>query len=83
VGADHSNVAGSLNNLGNVLYDLGELEAACHAHRHALAIFEAQPRHPSVAVARDNLARVLAALLDDQFQGVGALMAASGPRCQR
>ena len=58
---DHPATAYSLNNLGTVLYGLGELSAARTTLERALAIREAQfgPDHPDTVMVRENLASVL------------------------
>ena len=63
LGGDHPVVGQSLNNLGNVLLDRGELDAAEGSHREALAIRRAAlgPDHPDVAMSLNNLAVVLMA----------------------
>jgi Tetratricopeptide repeat len=55
---------GSINNLGLVLRDLGDLSGARDHHQRALAISEAVlgPEHPDVAGIRNNLSFVLQAL---------------------
>jgi hypothetical protein len=64
LGADHPDTADSLNNLANVLADLGELPAARDHYERALATFEARlgPDHPNTATARHRLAIVHTAL---------------------
>jgi len=65
-GPDHPTVAIDVNNLGNVLRDLGDLEAAKEMYVRALAIDEAAygPDHPDVAIDVNNLGGVLQALGD-------------------
>jgi tetratricopeptide (TPR) repeat protein len=60
LGPDHLDVAQSLNDLGRVLRELGELPAARDAHRRALAVREARlgPDHLDVADSVANLAVV-------------------------
>jgi tetratricopeptide (TPR) repeat protein len=60
------NTAQSLSNVGNVLYELGELPAAQQALERALAIFEAQVGFddPEVARTLDDLGSVLLGLDD-------------------
>jgi tetratricopeptide (TPR) repeat protein len=65
-GPDHPNVAAGVNNLGNVLQDLGDMEGAKKMFERALAIDEATygPDHPDVAISFNNLGSVLKALRD-------------------
>jgi len=65
-GPDHPNVAAGVNNLGNVLQDLGDMEGAKKMFERALAIDEATygPDHPDVAISINNLGSVLKALRD-------------------
>jgi tetratricopeptide (TPR) repeat protein len=59
-GADHPDTASSLNNLGGVLHELGDLNAARQCHERALAIYERLGSdHPSTATSLNNLALVL------------------------
>ncbi|HEX5751364.1 MAG TPA: serine/threonine-protein kinase [Archangium sp.] len=61
-GADgeHLRAAAVLISLGNARADLGQLEQARVAYREALALQEARlgPRHPDVALSRNNLGSV-------------------------
>ncbi|MGH9360276.1 MAG: tetratricopeptide repeat protein [Thermoanaerobaculia bacterium] len=52
------NVATAVNNLGNVLQDLGDLQGARAAAERALGIVEATlgPDHPNTRLVRENLA---------------------------
>ena len=65
-GRDHTYVATSVSNLGNVLGDLGNLEGARACHEQALRIDEAAhgPEHPTVAIHVNNLGLVLQDLGD-------------------
>jgi tetratricopeptide (TPR) repeat protein len=65
-GPDHPNTAASLDSLGNVLHDLGDLPAARDYHERALAILEAQLglNHPDTANSLSNLGSVLNDLRD-------------------
>src|SRR5579884_4257494 len=67
-GSDHPQVAIRVNNLGNVLQDLGNLQAAKQAFERALRIQEAVygSNHPMVAIDVNNLGDVLQALGDLQ-----------------
>ena len=58
---DEAAVAHSVNNLGTVLRDRGNLDGAEAAYRHALAIDEAThgPEHSTVAIRLSNLGTVL------------------------
>ncbi len=60
-GDESAPVGRALNNLGRVLYDLGDLTGARAAFERALAIAEAVygPEHPNVATAVNNLGGVL------------------------
>jgi len=60
-GKDHPNVAAIVNNLGNVLHDLGDLAGARQCLERALAIDEATygKDHPGVATDVNNLGLVL------------------------
>jgi tetratricopeptide (TPR) repeat protein len=61
LGPDHPEVATSLSNLGLVLGDLEEFQAARDAHQRALTILEARlgPDHPRVAITLNNLGLAL------------------------
>jgi tetratricopeptide (TPR) repeat protein len=65
-GPDHPNTAASLDSLGNVLHDLGDLPAARDYHERALAILEAQLglNHTATANSLSNLGSVLNDLRD-------------------
>src|SRR6266852_3329251 len=65
-GPDHPTVATVVNNLGNLLRDLGDLAGARAAYERALRIDEAAygPDHPEVAIRVNNLGLVLRALGD-------------------
>ena len=65
-GPDHPTVAIDVNNLGDVLQDLGDLEGAKKMYERALAIDEAAygPDHPTVAIRVNNLGLVLQDLGD-------------------
>jgi tetratricopeptide (TPR) repeat protein len=65
-GPDHPEVATTVNNLGNVLQDLGDLAGARAAFERALTIGEASygPDHPEVATTVNNLGGVLQDLGD-------------------
>ncbi|MHC1574770.1 MAG: tetratricopeptide repeat protein [Candidatus Methanogasteraceae archaeon] len=56
-GSDHPSVAGVVNNLGLILQDLGDLEAAKECVERALAIFQMflGEDHPSTVTVRSNL----------------------------
>jgi hypothetical protein len=56
--------AHTLDNLGHVLAEQGELDRARSFHERALAIYEARlgPDHPDTERSRRNLAAVKAAL---------------------
>jgi tetratricopeptide (TPR) repeat protein len=60
VGADHPDVAISLNNLANIHYDRGRYGEAQALHERALAIREKAlgSNHPHVAMSLNNLANV-------------------------
>ena len=60
-GPDHPQVATDLNNLAQILRDLGQPEAARPLQERALAIDEAAygPGHPRVATGLNNLAAIL------------------------
>jgi tetratricopeptide (TPR) repeat protein len=60
-GPDHPNVAADLNNLAQVLRDLGQLQQARPLQERALAIDEAAlgPDHPNVATHLNNLALIV------------------------
>ena len=64
--ADHSSVAISVNNLGLVYQDMGDLPAARAAYERALAIFEKAlgTDHPNVATLVNNLGSVYSAMGD-------------------
>jgi tetratricopeptide (TPR) repeat protein len=66
VGPDHTEVATYVNNLGNVLEDLGDLARARQCYERALRIDEAAfgPDHPDVATDVSNLGTLLEALGD-------------------
>jgi tetratricopeptide (TPR) repeat protein len=66
LGPDHLDVAQSLNDLGGVLRELGELPAALDVHRRALAIRQARlgPDHLDVADSVASLAVVAGNLGD-------------------
>ncbi|KAA3644872.1 MAG: tetratricopeptide repeat protein [Chloroflexi bacterium] len=72
-GAEHPNVANSVNNLGTVLKELGDLQGAKAMLERALAIDEAAygPEHPEVATDVNNLGTVLKDLGD--LQGAKAM----------
>jgi tetratricopeptide (TPR) repeat protein len=61
LGLDHPDTARSLNSLGLVRYDQGELDGARVLHQRALAIREAclGPDHPDTADSLNNLGMVL------------------------
>ena len=61
IGSQHIVVATTLNNLGNVLRDQGDLEQAKDYHERALAIREEKlgSHHIDVATTLNNLANVL------------------------
>jgi tetratricopeptide (TPR) repeat protein len=63
---DHALTGTSLNGLGHVLHDLGDLDEARRHHLRALAIHEVQlgPDHPDVARSLDHLGAVLANMGD-------------------
>ena len=65
-GPDHPNVANSVNNLGSVLHDLGDLATARQCFERGLRIAEATlgPDHLSVATLVNNLGNVLQNLGD-------------------
>jgi len=67
-GPEHPQVAISINNLGGVLKDLGDLQGAKKNYERALAIDETAygPDHPDVAIDVNNLGSVLQALGDLQ-----------------
>jgi hypothetical protein len=69
-GPDSPSVAETLNYLGVVLRDLGELRAARDAHQRALDIFQAlfPPDHHDVRTSRKHLTAVQQAL-DEQADG--------------
>jgi tetratricopeptide (TPR) repeat protein len=58
---EHPNLAIQLDNLAQVLHDLGKLDEALPLHRRALAISEKAlgPEHPDVAITLNNLAQTL------------------------
>jgi Tetratricopeptide repeat len=60
LGPESPDVAMSLNNLGLVLTDLGELPAARDAFARALTIRETRlgPNHPDTGTSMNNLAAV-------------------------
>jgi tetratricopeptide (TPR) repeat protein len=57
LGAEHPDTAGSLNNLGFLLWSQGDLSGARLYYERALAIFEARlgPDHPNTKAVRGNL----------------------------
>ena len=61
-GPDHPKVANDVNNLGDVLQDLGDLAGARAAFERALRIDEASfgPDHPNVAIRRQQPGRCTA-----------------------
>ena len=65
-GPEHPEVATAVNNLGNVLQDLGDLPGARACYERALRIDEAAygPEHPNVATDVNNLGSVLQDLGD-------------------
>ena len=58
LGEEHPSTAQSLNHLGSLLQDMGDLAGARLYHERALSIFEARtgPEHPSTHTVRCNLA---------------------------
>jgi len=66
LGPEHPYVATAVNNLGDVLQDLGDLDGAREAYQRALAIDEAAfgPDHPNVATDVNHLGSVLRDLGD-------------------
>lgn len=70
LGPNHPSVGRNLCNLGKVLHDLGDLDAAQAAFQQALGILEAAlgPDHPNVG----NTCWSLGALLRDQGNSAGA-----------
>ena len=66
LGPEHPNVAATVNNLGRVLQDLGDLAGAQAAFQRALAIWEQHlgPEHPNLATTVNNLGLVLRDLGD-------------------
>jgi tetratricopeptide (TPR) repeat protein len=61
LGPNHPDIALRVNNLGNVLKDLGDLAGARTAFERALAIGETGPDHPQVVIYINNLGEVLRA----------------------
>jgi Tfp pilus assembly protein PilF len=66
LGPEHHNIAVILDNLGLVLFHLGDLDEARARHEQALALFEAVdgPNHPNVARVLTNLGIVLSQIGD-------------------
>ncbi len=62
LGPDHPDTAISLNNLGSLLRAQGELNAAQHLYKRALAIREhvLGPNHPDTIASRRALAELAA-----------------------
>lgn len=58
LGFDHPDVAQSLNNLAELLANLGDFAAARPLYERALAILTTKlgPEHPNTRTVRDNLA---------------------------
>jgi tetratricopeptide (TPR) repeat protein len=67
LGPHHPSVAIDLNNLGQLLQDLGDFDAARPLLERALQIKEKSlgPDHPSTILGRDNLALLLAEMEDN------------------
>jgi tetratricopeptide (TPR) repeat protein len=67
-GPDHPVVAKQLNNLAQILQDLGDPAGARRLQERALAIYEAAyvPDHPDVATSLNNLALILPDLEDPE-----------------
>jgi len=65
-GPEHPSVARDINNLGDVLWELGDLAGARANFERALKIDEAVygPEHPNVAIRVSNLGSVLRDLGD-------------------
>jgi len=61
LGAQHPDVAMTLNNLAVLLKANGQREAAAQLYQRALQIFEQTlgPEHPKVITCRENYARLL------------------------
>ena len=58
-GSHHPDLALTLNNLGNVLFDIGKKEEALHSYREALSILQKTlgEQHPMTSTVKDNFAR--------------------------